>query len=228
AAGCPGDTDRPATPSESRLQLNPISFSLVVVVFVAVALATMGFAAPPRVAPAVAAPAAAPVELQVPVIVRSDWTPQTHAGARTGQVDDVVIHHFWRPSLDHVAAPADEMALLRQVERSHLGKGWSGLAYNFVVFQSGRVYEVRGWGREGAHTKGVNAHSVGIAFAIDGDRVRPTDAAWQAAKDLIEDGVAAGHLGDDVHVSGHNEHAAKACPGRHLVPHLHDLEPATA
>lgn len=206
------------------MKLSPLSFSAGTAVLMTAVLSTVGFTAPPRVAPAEAA-AVAPVELQVDVIERADWGATAGQGDRIGQVDEVVIHHFWRPSLNGVASPQQEMQLLEQVEKSHVGKGWDGLAYNFVVFQSGRVYEVRGWEREGAHTKGVNAHSVGIAFAIDGDNHRPTPEAWNAARDLIEDGVALGHVTADAHVSGHNEHAAKACPGKHLVPHLHELEP---
>lgn len=208
------------------MPLHPSVFAIATAAIVGAAMATAGVASPAEPRPTAVTAAAPAVDLQVPVIERGDWSTSVAQGDRTGQVEDVVIHHFWRPSLNGVATPQQEMDLLEQVERSHVNKGWSGLAYNFVVFQSGRVYEVRGWDREGAHTKGVNAHSVGIAFAIDGDTVKPTTAAWQAAKDLIEDGVALGHVTADAHVSGHNEHAAKACPGKHLVPHLDELEPS--
>lgn len=207
------------------MKLSSLWFPLAMALVIGLALATAGVAAPPRVP----ADAVVPAQPQIATVAPAAWGSTAQLGGPlAARADEVVIHHFWRPALNAVAPATAEAALLRQVERAHVGNGWSGLAYNFVVFQSGRVYEVRGWDREGAHTKGVNAHSVGIAFAIDGDRVRPSPAAWQAAKDLIEDGVALGHLEPDVVVSGHRDHAPKSCPGELVAPHLHELVPHAA
>jgi N-acetylmuramoyl-L-alanine amidase len=217
------------------------SLSLAIAVLVTAVLATVGFGVPPRVAPAAAQSAAAlsadapfadrsaDVVPQVDVIERAAWGAVAGRGAEIGQVDEVVIHHFWRPSLAEVVPAAREAQLLRQVEKTHVeDNGWSGFGYSFVVFQSGRVYEGRGWGREGAHTTGENDRTIGIAFAIDGDQDEPTAEAWAAAKALIEDGVAQGHLTDDVVVSGHADYAPKSCPGRLVAPRLQELAPDAA
>lgn len=210
------------------MKLSPLSFSFVTAFFMAVVLATVGFTVPPRGAPA-AASVVEPVEPQVPVIERADWGAEGGKGAYIGDVDDVIIHHFWRPSLPQVVAPEREAALMRSVEKTHVeDNGWSGFGYSFVVFQSGRVYEGRGWGREGAHTVGMNDRSVGIAFAIDGDKHAPTPEAWAAAKALIADGVALGHISPDMEISGHRDHASKSCPGRLIAPHIQSLAPRGA
>lgn len=166
------------------------------------------------------------VPMTVDVIERVSWGGVSGApGRHVGQVDEVIVHHFWRPALNEVAAPPAEIELLQRVDQIHARRGWDGIGYNFIVFQSGRVYEGRGWERGGAHTKGRNADSLGIAFAMDGDTHHPSSEAWQAAKDLIEDGVNAGHLDRDVTISGHRDHAEKSCPGENLVPRLPELRP---
>lgn len=209
------------------MQLSPLSFSAGTAVFMTAVLATVGFTAPPRVAPVEAV--AAPVEPQVDVIERADWGASAGRGTSIGPVDDVIVHHFWRPNLPSVVAPEREAALMRAVEKTHVEDNeWSGFGYSFVVFQSGRVYEGRGWGREGAHTVGMNDRSIGIAFAIDGDEHVPTPEAWAAAKDLIEDGVALGHIEPDLEISGHRDHAAKSCPGERIAPHIQSLRPSNA
>jgi N-acetylmuramoyl-L-alanine amidase len=212
--------------------------SLVSALVVGSSVLTAGVAAPaaePVAPPAAAAsapavPAAtAPVELQVDVIEREQWGAVGGLGARLGTVDEVVIHHFWRPSLPEVAAPERESAMMRQVEKTHVEEnGWAGFGYNFVVFQSGRVYEGRGWGREGAHTTGKNDSTVGITFAIDGDTDAPTPEAWAAAKALIEDGVALDHLSTEPTISGHRDYAPKSCPGESIAPYLDRLAPDPA
>jgi hypothetical protein len=56
-------------------------------------------------------------------------------GAEIGAVDEIVVHHFWRPGLPEVAEPAREAAMMRQVEKTHVeDNGWAGFGYSFVVF----------------------------------------------------------------------------------------------
>lgn len=167
------------------------------------------------------APASTPVE----IIDRGSWGARAGQGETLGQVDEVVVHHFWRPSINDVVPAEEESELMRKVEDLHVSNGWSGFGYNFVVFQSGRVYEGRGWGREGAHTQGKNAESVGIAFAVDGDRHDLTPEAWDAARRLVAQGVAEGHLASDLEVTGHTDHASKSCPGARIQPHIQQLVP---
>lgn len=166
---------------------------------------------------------------QVPVIDRASWGATGGTGASIGQVDEVVVHHFWRPSLPEVAPAETEAEMMRTVERTHVeDNGWDGFGYSFVIFQSGRVYEGRGWGQEGAHTVGKNDQTIGIAFAIDGDQDAPTAEAWAAAEQLMRDGVSGGHLSEGASVTGHTDYAEKSCPGENVYPQLQRLRDAVA
>lgn len=206
-------------------KLTPAYVSLAALALVAGAAVSLpsGDRAVARTGEAVAA---GQPQVQVPVVERADWGAVGGRGVSLGQVDEVIIHHFWKPSLHEVADPQTEADLMQQVERTHMDENdWSGFGYNFVVFQSGRVYEGRGWGRVGAHTVGENDRTVGIAFAIDGDEHEPTPEAWAAAKALIEDGAALGHVTGDATITGHGDYAPKSCPGRNITPQLATLAP---
>lgn len=153
---------------------------------------------------------------------RTAWGSTEHdpAGSAIGRVAIVVVHHFYRPDVPASASVAAERKAMRDVQAYHVQKGWDDVGYNFVVFDSGRVYEGRGWGRSGAHAKGANRRSVGVCFAIDGDADDATPAAWAAARELIREGVKLGHIEPDYRVDGHREWQPKSCPGNLVFPHL--------
>jgi peptidoglycan recognition protein len=162
------------------------------------------------------------------IVDRESWGARFGRGRPMGPVDEVVVHHFKRPNVRIMLSPSGEARIMRRIDRIHAQvNGWSGFGYHFVVFQSGRVYEGRGWGRTGAHTVGVNEDSIGIAFAIDGDLYEPTAEAWAAAEELVARGVADGHLSADVRISGHRNHADKSCPGERIQPRIQRLSPRT-
>lgn len=46
-------------------------------------------------------------------------------------------------------------------------KHWSDIGYNFIVGEDGNVYEGRGWGKQGAHSKNFNNKSIGICIIGD-------------------------------------------------------------
>lgn len=76
----------------------------------------------------------------------------------------VFVHHTSQPNdYDCGSVPR----LLRQLESEHVERGWDDLGYNFVVDHCGTIYEGRSGALarsvEGAHTKGFNARSLGIA-----------------------------------------------------------------
>ena len=102
------------------------------------------------------------------IVPRSRWraneklvrerSPSLH-GVRT-----VFIHHTNQPN-DYACSSVPRM--LRMLEADHVRRGWDDLGYNFMVDRCGTIYEGRAGGLtrsvEGAHTKGFNAHSLGIA-----------------------------------------------------------------
>jgi hypothetical protein len=115
---------------------------------------------------------------------------------------------------------------MQSTERFHVGgRGWDGLAYNAVAFQSARIYEGRGWGHAGAHagSRDLNLRSVGIAWAIDARAQYPTPESLSAVRDLLREGVERGHLSRDFRVAPHSEFRPTECPGPYLLEVLDEL-----
>ena len=63
---------------------------------------------------------------------------------------------------------------------------WSDIGYSFVIGGDGRIYEGRGWGRVGAHTKGQNSVSYGIGFIGNFMTSNPSAAMITAYERLQE------------------------------------------
>lgn len=106
---------------------------------------------------------------QPPIVSRAAWHADEHMvrepATYTGAARIVFLHHTGQPN-DYDCADVPRM--LRAVETDHIqGNGWDDLGYNFVVDRCGTIYEGRAGGVtrpvEGAHTKGFNDNSVGIA-----------------------------------------------------------------
>jgi N-acetylmuramoyl-L-alanine amidase len=107
-------------------------------------------------------------------------------------------------------------ASLEQLRRSVQRRGYSDIPYHFVVMPDGSVHATRPLERMGAHCKGHNADSVGVALMGNLDRVPPTEAQVAALARLIADLRRKW----DVPVLGHGELRNTACPGRYLRPVL--------
>ena len=67
--------------------------------------------------------------------------------------------------------------------------GWADIGYNWLVGEDGRVYEGRGWQRQGAHTAGYN--SVAHAVSVMGNFMssKPNNAALTAVRNILACGV---------------------------------------
>uniref|UniRef100_A0A8C5TWD6 Peptidoglycan recognition protein family domain-containing protein n=1 Tax=Malurus cyaneus samueli TaxID=2593467 RepID=A0A8C5TWD6_9PASS len=79
----------------------------------------------------------------------------------------LVIHHTLEPSrpcrtFGHCARD------MRDIQRFHQDtRGWDDIGYNFLVGSDGSVFEGRGWHRVGAHARGHNTRSYGVAIVGD-------------------------------------------------------------
>lgn len=155
-------------------------------------------------------------------VPRESWGAKYGRGAATsGAKPLVIIHHAAEPDIPLDASTAREIAAVRSIENFHVkANGWNGIAYNWLVFQSGNIYEGRGWNRVGAHTEGQNSKSVGICFVINGDAHGADDNAWNAARRIIDEGVHLGSIASDYAIKGHHDYAVKSCPGAHVYPLL--------
>ena len=106
---------------------------------------------------------------------------------------------------------------VNEVRKWHMkDNGWSDIGYHFLIDRDGKVVEGRPLERSGAHTKGHNKSSIGIALFGGhggsendqfGDHFTPAqEAALRALIDRLQSQFGS------LKVSGHNQYAAKACP----------------
>ena len=103
------------------------------------------------------------------IISRQQWNARAPTATSTilsSQLPNVFIHHG---GADQYCTTQSSCAdIVRSYQNYHMGtKGWSDIAYNFVVGEDGNVYEGRGWNAVGAHTYGYNEESIGICIIGD-------------------------------------------------------------
>ena len=120
-----------------------------------------------------------------------------------------------------------------EIRRWHVAeRGWKDIGYHFLIDRDGKVAPGRPVEKEGAHVMGHNTGTIGIAL-FGGHGSAETDAF---AKNFTpEQDVALRKLIADLRrqypiiskISGHNEYAAKACPGFN-VPAWYGKAPAYA
>lgn len=135
-----------------------------------------------------------------------------------------------------------------EIRRWHIQeRGWKDIGYAAIIDRDGTI----AWGRDldkdgdtfddiGAHVKGQNSISVGVALVggktssatdkFSDNFTEKQDAALRRVITLIKEyAVKRGFQKneDDVWVKGHNEFAAKACPGFQVGPWYANKTPRT-
>lgn len=184
------------------------------------------------------------------IVSRSAWHADEHLvrerPASTHGVRAVFIHHTNHPN-GYACSAVPRM--LRALEADHVHRGWDDLGYNFVVDRCGTIYEGRAGDLsgtvEGAHTKGFNEHSLGIAAlgTFDAGKKVPRAmlhsiealAAWKLRRGIDPHGrtrmVSSSdesrfHKGTRVEfnvISGHRDAYATTCPGKALYDKLPEI-----
>lgn len=173
-----------------------------------------------------ALPAAPASTVPLPLVSRASWGSK-YATSQPMTPDPkklVVVHHFASPDVPVNATPEQEAEALRGVEKYHVEThGWKAIGYSFVIFESGRIYEGRGWGQIGAHTPGKNSSAHGICFGMNG-QVRPATAAVVASfRALINEGKKRGWVSYGWAIGGHRDFDDTTCPGDKVYAQLGEL-----
>lgn len=113
-----------------------------------------------------------------------------------------------------------------EVRRWHKANGWRDIGYHFLIDRDGTVAKGRPIGQTGAHVKGHNTGTIGVAL-FGGHGSAETDAFEENY--TPEQGAALRNLLNDLRgqygvkkVTGHNQYAAKACPGFNVPEWLAD------
>ena len=128
----------------------------------------------------------------------------------------VVIHH--------VGVPAGDISAER-IHRAHIGNGWNGIGYHYVIRQDGTIERGRPLATVGAHAYGFNESTVGINLSGDFEWEVPTYAQMESLTELVTAICRIYRLkpGEET-ISGHCDmNYDTACPGRNLYPLLPGL-----
>ncbi|CAG9558838.1 unnamed protein product [Danaus chrysippus] len=130
----------------------------------------------------------------------------------------VVIQNTVGPQCHRFQACAAE---LRNLQGWFIKDMGYDIPYSFAVGNDGRVYELRGWGVEGAHTRGYNRCSVGIGFLGDYRGEMENHAVVTPEQEnrtqlILAEGVRLGHLRKDFVVVGARDITDSASPGSNL------------
>ena len=128
--------------------------------------------------------------------------------------DMIVIHHTGSPDMD---------ASAEQIHGWHLGNGWSGIGYHYVIRKDGTIERGRPEWAIGSHAYGENSHTIGIHLSGDFEQAYPTEDQLDRCGALIADicdryGIPI----DRNHVVGHGELMSTDCPGTNLQTYLDD------
>jgi N-acetylmuramoyl-L-alanine amidase len=120
------------------------------------------------------------------------------------QITKIIIHHT---GVD---------TSLEKLRASVQRRGYSDIPYHFVIDTDGTLHATRPLTRMGAHCKGHNADSIGVALMGNLDKTPPTEAQVAALTRLLTDL----RRQFPVPVVGHGDLRPTACPGRYLRPVL--------
>ena len=123
------------------------------------------------------------------------------------KIDKIIIHCS--------ATPEGRDISTETIRSWHVkGNGWSDIGYHFVIELDGAVKNGRALHKMGAHTRGENAHSIGVCYVGGIDKNKNAkDTRTDAQKDSLNKLISALMLDhSEASVHGHNEFSAKACP----------------
>ena len=117
------------------------------------------------------------------------------------------------------ATPEGREVSVDTIRKWHTDKGWRDIGYHFLIGLDGTVHEGRPIEQTGAHTKGQNFDSIGIAY-VGGVEAEKTDDKWIAKdtrtpeqKETLEELLCylkTCHYSAKIY--GHNDFSRKACP----------------
>lgn len=148
----------------------------------------------------------------VQIISRAQWgaSPWTNAVSSVdpGERVEYMTHYDGATYITRTG-----YAIPRAIEAEHLGNGWSGIGYHFVVSQAGEIFEGRGWDLQGAHCPNHNRSAIGVQIAVGGDQ-EPSPAALAASRALYD--YACQKYGRQLRKLGHRDGFATDCPGEKL------------
>lgn len=132
--------------------------------------------------------------------------------------DMLVIHH--------TGSIQDYDFSAEKIHDIHLGNGWSGIGYHFVVRKNGDIERGRPEWAVGSHAYGENYHTIGIHLSGDFENAYPTNEQIESTAILIANLCEKYNIVTDRdHIKGHFEVdpdglSGTNCPGKNLTAQL--------
>ncbi|XP_024120156.1 peptidoglycan recognition protein 5 [Oryzias melastigma] len=163
------------------------------------------------------------MEQTVNIVSRLQWgaAAPKQKEALKGSAQRVVIHHT---ALQNCRGLPDSKEHLVSIQSMHMNqRGFDDIGYNFLIGGDGTVFEGRGWGVVGAHTKGHNQDSLGIAFMGNFNSDKLTEEALRSVKGLLLSGVSQNYIDPEFVLYGHRDLASTQCPGDNVYAALSHL-----
>lgn len=121
-------------------------------------------------------------------------------------ITEIIIHC--------TATEAERDVTIEEIDRWHHARGWKSCGYHFIIHQDGSIDVGRPISEAGAHCKGHNAHSIGIAYVggmLDG---KPSDTRTfeQIQSLVLLTKTLCRTFTTITEIKGHNEYCSKKCP----------------
>lgn len=123
------------------------------------------------------------------------------------------------------ATPEGRDVSVDDIKQWHLDRGWSDIGYHYVIDINGNLQEGRPLTRAGAHVRGHNKGSIGIAYVGGVDaNLKPKDTRTEDQKGRLKAIIL--DLMDEypeATLHGHNEFSNKACPSFDVQKEYDDI-----
>ncbi|GAB6032760.1 peptidoglycan recognition protein 1 [Chamberlinius hualienensis] len=149
----------------------------------------------------------------ITIIKRNDWGAPATSGANslTTPVRYVFIHHTDGKTCSSTSSCS---SIVKGIYNDHIkNRKFDDIGYSFLIGGDGKVYEGRGWGKEGAHTYGWNKEGYGISFIGKYKDSVPPTVMQEAAKNLVLCGISKNEIQTDYGLYGHRDGTCTECPG---------------
>ena len=112
------------------------------------------------------------------------------------------------------ATRAGKQINVKQIDKWHRDRGWSEIGYHYVLYADGTIATGRDIRKKGAHVKGHNHDSVGVAYVggLDKNKTPKDTMTMQQEMAFLHLVNSLRVVFGDMSVHGHNEYSNKACP----------------
>ena len=128
----------------------------------------------------------------------------------------IVIHHAGLTKDIDIDVPS--------IHDMHLGNGWSGIGYHFVIHKDGTIEEGRPLPYKGAHSYKNNEYTVGICMTGNYNLAYPPFEQTLAVEKLTAALCKKYNIPpEDYTIFGHRDLNDTSCPGNKFYPYLPQL-----